>query len=99
MAAEQAPNGKQAECPNLRDEFKKRANIDPVDQKVSTTCPCAWVVPKSADQPNSCPSLKSLANHGYLPHNGVADVLTITSAENIIEFKSKFPVEEHLFHA
>lgn len=29
-----------------------------------------------------CPGLNALANHGYLPHNGVADLVTIIAATN-----------------
>ncbi|KAJ7254570.1 Cloroperoxidase [Mycena rebaudengoi] len=29
-----------------------------------------WVAPKSTDSRSPCPGLNTLANHGYLPHNG-----------------------------
>lgn len=34
------------------------------------------------DQRGPCPGLNALANHGYLPHNGVADMQTIVKATN-----------------
>ena len=63
---------------------KRQVTFDPVSQYVSTTGDHAWVAPNFAagDQRGPCPGLNALANHGYLPHSGVADFATITKAVN-----------------
>lgn len=78
-----------SDCPHLllereRERRKKRALgvFDPVAQKVDVTGAHAWVAPKHSDQRGPCPGLNALANHGYLPHNGVADIPTIIAATN-----------------
>ena len=81
-AAQQSSNSNEKECPHLNEELRKRAVFDPVAQKVSTTGAHAWVAPKNGDQRGPCPGLNALANHGYLPHNGVADIPTIVQAVN-----------------
>lgn len=81
-AAQQATTRNEKECPHLNEELKKRAVFDPVAQKVSTSGTHAWVAPKNGDQRGPCPGLNALANHGYLPHNGVADIPTIIQAVN-----------------
>ena len=80
--ATQRTQHEKAGCPHLTGELKKRATFDPVAQKVSTSGAHAWVAPKAGDQRGPCPGLNALANHGYLPHNGVADIPTIISAVN-----------------
>lgn len=73
-----------AECPHLakNKELKHQTTFDPTSQHVSTTAEYAWVAPGAGDQRGPCPGLNALANHGYLPHNGVADIPTIISAVN-----------------
>ena len=61
-------------------ELKRQTIFDPTSQHVSTTGKYAWVAPGAGDQRGPCPGLNALANHGYLPHNGVADIPTIISA-------------------
>ena len=63
---------------------KRQTTFDPSAQLVSTTGPHAWLAPNLAagDQRGPCPGLNALANHGYLPHNGVADIPTIVEAVN-----------------
>ena len=77
-------NKKEAKCPHLavNEELKRQTTFDPSTQHVSTTGDYAWVAPGSGDQRGPCPGLNALANHGYLPHNGVADIQTIVSAVN-----------------
>ena len=77
-------NQNEAKCPHLaeKEELKRQATFDPSTQHVSTTGEYAWVAPGSGDQRGPCPGLNALANHGYLPHNGVADIPTIVSAVN-----------------
>jgi hypothetical protein len=40
-------------------------------QYVDTTGKHAWKAPGKTDQRGPCPGLNALANHGYLPHNGI----------------------------
>ena len=77
-------NQNEAKCPHLavKEELKRQTTFDPSTQHVSTTGEYAWVAPGSGDQRGPCPGLNALANHGYLPHNGVADIPTIVSAVN-----------------
>lgn len=83
------------ECPHLAKQneaerphfaknkkLKRQTTFDPTSQYVSTTGEYAWVAPGAGDQRGPCPGLNALANHGYLPHNGVADIPTIISAVN-----------------
>ena len=74
----------EAECPHLakHKELKRQTTFDPTSQHVSTTGQYAFVAPGAGDQRGPCPGLNALANHGYLPHNGVADIPTIISAVN-----------------
>lgn len=75
---------KRQECPQLakNKELKRQATFDPTSQQVSTDGVYSWVAPGAGDQRGPCPGLNALANHGYLPHNGVADIPTIISAVN-----------------
>ncbi|KAL8702424.1 MAG: hypothetical protein Q9201_004399 [Fulgogasparrea decipioides] len=75
-------------CPFSKEESQKRTKrqigFDPVAQHVSTTGKYAWVAPDLAagDKRGPCPGLNALANHGYLPHNGIAPMTTIIQAVN-----------------
>ena len=72
----------EVECPHLakQRELKRQTTFDPSSQYVSTTGEYAWVAPGAGDQRGPCPGLNALANHGYLPHSGVADIPTIIAA-------------------
>ena len=74
----------ETECPHLakNKELKRQTTFDPTAQHVSTTGEHTWVAPGAGDQRGPCPGLNALANHGYLPHNGVADIATTVSAVN-----------------
>ena len=48
--------------------------FDPKLQYVSNTGKYAWVAPGPDDARGPCPGLNAMANHGYLPHNGVATI-------------------------
>jgi len=70
-----------------RDELQERqfpGAIPPFDAKsqyVSNTGKYAFVPPSGNDQRGPCPGLNAMANHGYMPHNGVgsmADFVTGT---------------------
>lgn len=69
-------------CPFSKN--KKRTNFNAQEQYVSTKGEYAFVPPNfdAGDQRGPCPGLNALANHGYLPHNGVADMQTIIKAVN-----------------
>ena len=43
-------------------------------QRVSTTGEHTWKAPGKNDQRGPCPGLNALANHGYLPHNGIGTI-------------------------
>ncbi len=63
---------------------KRQINFDAEAQEVSTTGEHAWEAPNFAkgDQRGPCPGLNALANHGYLPRNGVSDINTMVDAVN-----------------
>ena len=73
-------------CPfahgNIDMKKKRQVGFDPTAQHVSTTGEHAWVAPDftAGDQRGPCPGLNALANHGYLPHNGIAPATTIIQA-------------------
>jgi hypothetical protein len=46
-------------------------SFDAAAQYVDTTGEHAWKAPGEHDQRGPCPGLNALANHGYLPHNGI----------------------------
>ncbi len=71
-------------CPHLakNKELKRQTTFDPTSQQVSTAGVYSWIAPGAGDQRGPCPGLNALANHGYLPHNGIADIPTIISAVN-----------------
>ncbi|KAI4245550.1 MAG: hypothetical protein L6R42_010153, partial [Xanthoria sp. 1 TBL-2021] len=75
-------------CPfsnlNAHERTKRQVGFDPVAQRVSTTGKYAWKAPNLAagDKRGPCPGLNALANHGYLPHNGIAPATTIIQAVN-----------------
>lgn len=50
--------------------------FDPTTQYVSNQGANAFVPPNlnAGDQRGPCPGLNAMANHGYLPHNGVATI-------------------------
>lgn len=48
--------------------------FDPVQQYVSNTGAHAFVAPGPTDQRGPCPGLNAMANHNYMPHNGIATI-------------------------
>ncbi|KAJ9659345.1 hypothetical protein H2198_003221 [Neophaeococcomyces mojaviensis] len=73
-------------CPfsKLKNKIKKRSTFNAQEQLIDVSGQHAFVAPnlKAGDQRGPCPGLNALANHGYLPHNGVADMATIIKATN-----------------
>jgi Peroxidase, family 2 len=45
--------------------------FDAAQQYVSNQGTHAFVVPSGSDQRGPCPGLNAMANHNYLPHNGI----------------------------
>ncbi|KAG5659672.1 hypothetical protein KAF25_002231 [Fusarium avenaceum] len=83
FAAEREKRDAEAGCPFAKKE-KRAAKFDAKKQRVSVSGEHQWKAPnfKLGDQRGPCPGLNALANHGYLPHNGVADMQTIIQATN-----------------
>jgi hypothetical protein len=54
--------------------LKKRVPFDPVAQKIDVSGSHAFTAPGNGDQRGPCPGLNALANHNYLPHNGVGTI-------------------------
>ncbi|KAI0970363.1 hypothetical protein F4678DRAFT_480584 [Xylaria arbuscula] len=79
-AGEDRSAGKAPDCP-----FAKRQAagvtppFDPQIQYVSNTGDHAFVPPGGSDQRGPCPGLNAMANHGYIPHNGVATIAEFIS--------------------
>jgi hypothetical protein len=49
-------------------------DFDAAAQYVDTTGEHAWKAPGKTDQRGPCPGLNALANHGYIPHNGIGSI-------------------------
>ncbi|CAE6534056.1 unnamed protein product [Rhizoctonia solani] len=58
------------------------ATFDPIKQKIDVTGKYAFKPPTTGDKRGPCPGLNALANHGYLPHNGVTSLTTAIEACN-----------------
>lgn len=54
--------------------------FDAAAQRIDVSGSHAWKPPGHGDDRGPCPGLNALANHGYLPRNGRADILRMTSA-------------------
>ncbi|CAE6424661.1 unnamed protein product [Rhizoctonia solani] len=58
------------------------ATFDAVKQKVDVSGEHAFRPPTAGDKRGPCPGLNALANHGYLPHNGVTPLTQAIEATN-----------------
>lgn len=67
---------------SLFSRLTKRTAFDASAQYISTTGANAFVAPGSTDQRGPCPGLNALANHNYLPHDGVATINQFVTATN-----------------
>ncbi|CAE6341197.1 unnamed protein product [Rhizoctonia solani] len=56
--------------------------FDPVKQKIDVSGKYAFQAPRPGDKRGPCPGLNALANHGYLPHNGVTSLTQAIEASN-----------------
>ena len=67
-----------------RERLNRRAVFDPSSQYISTNGTHEFKAPNlsAGDQRGPCPGLNALANHNYLPRNGVADIPTLIAATN-----------------
>ncbi|CAE6416011.1 unnamed protein product [Rhizoctonia solani] len=67
---------------------KRQSNVvrsvgfDPVKQKIDVSGKYAFQAPRAGDKRGPCPGLNALANHGYLPHNGVTSFTQAIEASN-----------------
>ena len=62
------PAGLKRQAPGVTPPF------DAAQQYVSNQGAHAFVPPSGNDQRGPCPGLNAMANHGYLPHNGVGSI-------------------------
>lgn len=81
-SAAQQEKREAGDCPYAKE--KRAAKFDAKKQRISVSGQHAFHAPnfKAGDQRGPCPGLNALANHGYLPRNGVADMQTIIQATN-----------------
>ncbi|KAL1647739.1 hypothetical protein SLS58_002540 [Diplodia intermedia] len=56
--------------------------FDAEAQRIDVSGEHAFVPPGSGDKRGPCPGLNALANHNYLPHNGVATITQFVEATN-----------------
>ena len=56
------------------------SSFDPKTQLISTTGDHQFIAPGPDDARGPCPGLNALANHGYLPRNGRANVVQFIQA-------------------
>lgn len=70
--------------PVFKSRPQKRVAFNEEAQFISTSGEHAFVPPNFAagDQRGPCPGLNALANHNYLPHNGVADITQFIDSTN-----------------
>jgi hypothetical protein len=71
-------------CPFSNQKSKRAATFNAQEQHIDVSGQHAFIPPnfEAGDQRGPCPGLNALANHGFLPHNGVADMQTIIKATN-----------------
>jgi hypothetical protein len=63
--------------------------FDASQQLVSTSGEFAYVPPTANDLRGPCPGLNAMANHGYIPHNGVATITQFIQGTDDGEHESK----------
>ncbi|KAH7406357.1 Chloroperoxidase [Phaeosphaeria sp. MPI-PUGE-AT-0046c] len=64
-----------------RSGHEKRA-FNAEAQRISTTGDHSYIAPGSNDLRGPCPGLNAMANHGYLPRNGISTITQMTTAAN-----------------
>ncbi|KAJ9094060.1 hypothetical protein QFC21_006161 [Naganishia friedmannii] len=65
-------------------EVKRALGFDASLQKVDVSGSHAFNAPGSGDKRGPCPGLNALANHGYLPHNGITTLAQAVEATNSV---------------
>ncbi|TGO85194.1 hypothetical protein BPOR_0421g00020 [Botrytis porri] len=67
-------------------EVKKRLLVDSLTTPIDVTGDHVFVPPdfENGDQRGPCPGLNMLANHNYIPHNGVASMVEIVAGVNSV---------------
>jgi hypothetical protein len=63
-------------------EKRQRPLFDPVSQRINVSGVHAFNPPGEGDQRGPCPGLNAMANHGYLPHNGVGTIPQFIESTN-----------------
>ena len=63
---------------------KRAPGFNAAAQKISTSGDHKYVAPGSGDQRGPCPGLNALANHNYIPHNGVATIQQFIDSTNAV---------------
>nr|POE51617.1 aromatic peroxygenase [Quercus suber] len=58
--------------------------FDAAAQLIDVTGAHAFVAPTASDARGVCPGLNALANHGYLPHNGIATIAQFVQATTTV---------------
>ncbi|CUA69052.1 hypothetical protein RSOLAG22IIIB_08302 [Rhizoctonia solani] len=76
------PYAAQAANAKRQSSTSSSATFDPVKQKIDVTGVHAFKAPAKGDKRGPCPALNALANHGYLPHNGVTNFTEASEACN-----------------
>lgn len=77
------PHKREAGAPETGSPVKRQAaGVTPpfnaASQYVSNTGANAFVAPGPGDQRGPCPGLNAMANHGYMPHNGIGTIQQFT---------------------
>jgi len=68
---------------SIFNKLKKRTAFSS-SQLIDVSGTHAFVAPGSTDQRGPCPGLNALANHNYLPHNGVATIAQFVEATTTV---------------
>ncbi|KAJ9091411.1 hypothetical protein QFC19_009121 [Naganishia cerealis] len=63
-------------------EVKRALGFDAALQRVDVSGSHAFSPPGTGDKRGPCPGLNALANHGYLPHNGITTLAEAVAATN-----------------
>ncbi|KAI0508816.1 Chloroperoxidase [Xylaria bambusicola] len=65
---------------------KKRLLFDPLTDPIDVSGKHAFKAPdfEHGDQRGPCPGLNALANHGYIPHNGVVSLVEVIEQANTV---------------
>jgi len=68
---------------SLMNKVKRQVGWSP-SQRIDVSGEHAFVAPGPNDQRGPCPGLNAMANHGYLPHNGVATISEFVSQTALV---------------